>query len=358
MNIKSDVIIANQCNTNHIETIDTAYGKCTMVSTKTRGVGLNRNIAIEFSSADILLFADDDVKYYDDYKKIILDAFEEFKDADVICFGNEFSKHGKVYQSRIPNKGRLAFRKALKFGTCAIAIRRSSLIKSNVKFSELFGGGCIYCHGEDSDFLIQCFKHNLNMYSYNKSICITAQDTSTWFEGYNRKYFYDTGALAENSFGRILKYMYISEFVNSPEDSQYVREVQVFDEKIKADLKKRCPMNQPTVMFKKTDIQAVGGYVDWFCNEDYYLWIRMANAGFRFANIDESLVYMRVGEDSYQRRGGIKYFKSEARLQKYMYDKSIISFQRMSLNISKRFVVQVLLPNKLREYVFKKFARK
>lgn len=33
-----------------------------------------------------------------------------------------------------------------------------------------------------------------------------------------------------------------------------------------------------TVMFRKSDIMSVGNYKEWFLNEDYYLWIRLALA--------------------------------------------------------------------------------
>jgi hypothetical protein len=35
-------------------------------------------------------------------------------------------------------------------------------------------------------------------------------------------------------------------------------------------------MNQVSVMFKKSFAETAGGYIDWFCEEDYYLWIRIA----------------------------------------------------------------------------------
>ena len=117
-------------------------------------------------------------------------------------------------------------------------------------------------------------------------------------------------------------------------------------------------MNQVTAMFKKTSVKKVGGYIDWYCNEDYYLWVRMAKAGMRFANLPDGLVNVRVGKDMYSRRGGIKYFRSEAKLQKYMLDNGVINFWTYFMNVNKRLVVQVLLPNRIRGWVFKKFARK
>lgn len=59
-------------------------------------------------------------------------------------------------------------------------------------------------------------------------------------------------------------------------------------------MKKRCPFNHMTVMFKKSDIIASGNYRDWFWNEDYYLWIRLALKEYKFANLANTLVYTRV----------------------------------------------------------------
>lgn len=203
MNIRSDVVFANQADENVYQEFDFEDHKAKMITTKTRGVGLNRNIALLASSKDIVLFADDDTFFCDDIEKNILEAFELYSDADVICFGSEFSKNGKVFKTRIPHRGKLPFLKSLKFGTIAIAARRKSLLKSNIVFTQLFGGGCIYSHGEDSDFIIQCYKNKLKIYSYDYVLGCTSKDESTCNFGYNEKYFYDTGALAKFAFGKL-----------------------------------------------------------------------------------------------------------------------------------------------------------
>lgn len=150
----------------------------------------------------------------------------------------------------------------------------------------------------------------------------------------------------------------ITEFVGEPENIVGARIVAEKDSEIKADMKSRCPMNQVTVMFRKSIVEQVGGFIDWFCEEDYYLWLRLYLNGGVFANIQDYLVNVRVGKEMYQRRGGIRYFKSEAKLQKYMLDNKIIGFGTYLINICKRLIVQVLLPNTLRSWVFQKFARK
>lgn len=150
----------------------------------------------------------------------------------------------------------------------------------------------------------------------------------------------------------------IKEFINSIDNVIGVREVPCNNDDIKQYLKKRCPFNQVTVMFKKSHIEKAGGYIDWYCNEDYYLWIRLFQHGFKFKNIEDNLVFVRVGEEMYQRRGGLDYFRSEAKLQLYMFDKGIIDRTTYIKNVIIRYIVQVIIPNNLRGFIFKKFARK
>ena len=150
----------------------------------------------------------------------------------------------------------------------------------------------------------------------------------------------------------------ITEFVGEPDNVIGRRIVFGDDAEIKEDMKTRCPMNLVTVMFRKSSVDQAGGFIDWFCEEDYYLWLRMMLGGMKFANVSDDLVNVRVGKEMYQRRGGMKYFKSEAKLQGFMLKNKIISLPTYVINGGKRLVVQVLLPNKIRGWVFKKFARK
>lgn len=150
----------------------------------------------------------------------------------------------------------------------------------------------------------------------------------------------------------------INEFIGNTSNVVGSRIVPETDGEIKAYLKSRCPMNLVTVMLKKESVQKAGGYIDWYCEEDYYLWVRMTEQGMKFANLPDNLVNVRVGEEMYQRRGGMKYFKSEARLQKYMYKHGIISLPRYLYNVAGRFAVQVAMPNKVRSFVFQKLFRR
>lgn len=149
----------------------------------------------------------------------------------------------------------------------------------------------------------------------------------------------------------------ITEFIGAEENIVGKRAVPQTNNEIREYMKTRCAMNHVSVMYKKSSVQAAGGYQDWFWNEDYYLWIRMWLNNAVFANTGTVLVNVRVGEEMYQRRGGDKYFKSEKGLQDYMLQHKMIGVSTYIKNVGKRLIVQKLLPNKLRGWVFRTFAR-
>lgn len=150
----------------------------------------------------------------------------------------------------------------------------------------------------------------------------------------------------------------ISEFIDTEENIVGKRIVPCGNEEISMWLKGRCPFNHVSVSFLRSRGLAVGNYQDWHFNEDYYLWIRMAEAGYKFANLPDVLVNVRVGRDMYARRGGWKYFKSEKGLQDLMLRKKMISLPRYCYNVLGRFAIQVAMPNSLRAFVFQKLFRK
>ena len=150
----------------------------------------------------------------------------------------------------------------------------------------------------------------------------------------------------------------IAEFIGDKDNVVSIRSVPEKHEDICKYLKKRCPFNHMTVMFKKSEVEKAGGYLHWFYNEDSYLWARMYLAGCKFANIPENLVYARINEATFQRRGGYKYYKSERDLFKFMYKNKIIGWGEYQKAKTIRFVIQVLMPNSVRKYVFLKMMRK
>lgn len=77
----------------------------------------------------------------------------------------------------------------------------------------------------------------------------------------------------------------------------------------------RDPFNHPSVMMRKSVVEAAGGYQECGKMEDYWLFARMISVGARCANLAEPLVAYRVGAGAYRRRGGKELWQSEVLLQ-------------------------------------------
>ncbi len=201
MHITSDAIIINQCERNDVEeyTLNDTY-KIKMLSFQEKGVGLSRNNALMRSDADIVIFADNDVVYVDDYVSMVQEEFEKQKDADMIVFRVPKIEE-KAKETTEKNK-RVRLYNCLKYGAVRFAVKRESINKKNIYFSLLFGGGTTYGSGEDSIFITECIRKGLKVYHSNKILGYLMPNESTWFKGYNEKFFIDKGALFQCLFPR------------------------------------------------------------------------------------------------------------------------------------------------------------
>lgn len=191
MNISSNALVGNQCERN--EVISTKHREHDVVyySFAEKGVGLNRNNTLMRSKADICIFADDDMVFYDGYEKIIKKAFMDYPDADVLCLNIDDEpkirpENKKVERVRWYNYGR--------YGAARIAIKREPIIRNGIFFNLSFGGGTEYSQGEDTLFLFECLQKRLHVYAVPVTIAKLIEcRKSTWFDGYTEKFFFDKG---------------------------------------------------------------------------------------------------------------------------------------------------------------------
>lgn len=149
----------------------------------------------------------------------------------------------------------------------------------------------------------------------------------------------------------------MTEFIGEPDNVIGKRVVPLSNEAIYEYMKSRCALNHVTVMFRKDAVLKAGNYQDWFWNEDYYLWVRMMKSGCVFANIPDVLVNVRSGADQYARRGGKKYFDSEIGIKRLMLKEGMINRYQYVINYIERFIIQRMLPNSVRGWFFRTFAR-
>ncbi len=194
MNIRTDVVFANQAEEASYSSEIYDFGTAETVTTNTVGVGINRNIALLYAKGDYLLFSDDDLRYVDNYKEIVLNAFKQLPEADGIIFnietiGNQMGRRKNIGIRRIK------WYNALNYGAVRLAVKRVSIKRENIMFSTNFGGGTGFSSGEDTLIICDMLKKGLKLYTYPETIAVVDQSDSTWFKGYNKKYYYDKGVL-------------------------------------------------------------------------------------------------------------------------------------------------------------------
>ena len=121
--------------------------------------------------------------------------------------------------------------------------------------------------------------------------------------------------------------------------------------------KKRNPFRHPSILFKKSSVLKAGNYREYYLCEDYDMWLRMIRSGCKCYNIQEILTYMRISEDFYKRRGGIKYLKSINKFKKEQMSIGYFTKTEYIKSIVPHAIV-CLMPNFLRDFVYKKMLRK
>lgn len=153
---------------------------------------------------------------------------------------------------------------------------------------------------------------------------------------------------------------WIDEFVEQADGSRHVvstRRLPVEHDDIVSFGKGRNPMNHPVVMFRKSRVEAAGGYEHFPLFEDYYLWVKMLCRGEKFHNLPQSLLWFRQSDDVYKRRGGWRYAMDEVGFQRAICRLGYIGRVTMMKNVAIRFGVR-LVPNGLRGLIYKRLLRK
>ena len=201
MNVKTDAVLVNQCDREDDYFISRDTKKVHVICNNLRGVGRSRNLCIENSKADIIVFSDEDIRYRDNYEAVIEKAFMEKKDADMLLFNVEVCENRRTYwNDRVKRINYLNFGP---YPAYSIAVKREALIKNKIRYSLLFGGGAKYSNGEDSLFLKDALKNKLRIYAVTAVIGREEERESTWFKGYTEKFFYDRGVLFCFLYGKL-----------------------------------------------------------------------------------------------------------------------------------------------------------
>ncbi|MCM1091190.1 MAG: glycosyltransferase family 2 protein [Butyrivibrio sp.] len=199
MRLDSDAVIINQCDCLDYAEMEHKGHKIRFYSFPERGVGRSRNAAIERADGDICLFADEDIVYETGYAAAIEEEFARNPKADMILFNIEVEESRRTYH--ITERKKVHWYNNGRYGAVSFAVRLRSLRESGVRFSLLFGGGARFSNGEDSLFLKEFMGRGYRVYTAPVTIGRESAGESSWFAGYNEKFFYDRGVLYHFLYG-------------------------------------------------------------------------------------------------------------------------------------------------------------
>ena len=144
------------------------------------------------------------------------------------------------------------------------------------------------------------------------------------------------------------------EFGADPADIVGRRVPPLGDQEIRRYSRFHQPFNHPTIVYRKSAVQAVGGYRSLALMEDYLLFAKMIQSGCRVANVEEPLVLYRVGAGAYARRGGVTLLKSEWRLQRRLRAQGFTTRTQFVRNILVRGGYR-LVPEPLRRFAYRRW---
>lgn len=149
---------------------------------------------------------------------------------------------------------------------------------------------------------------------------------------------------------------FVEEFYINPNEIDSIKKIPLNYSNIQEYIKTRNPFNHMSVFFKKSAIIDVGGYSPVPFFEDYDLWIRLIQKGYKAKNMSECLVKARIGNDMIGRRHGFAYAKHEFNFIMRQYSTGFINMFEFIKIILLRIPLR-LLPKPLLRIIYKIIRR-
>lgn len=198
-----------------------------MYSYNEKGIAKSRNRLIENMTGDIEIITDDDIKFVDNYKDIIKEAYDN-NDADIIVFnmkkGDEVIGYNKkFYYNRIS---------IMSICSCQVTFKSKSIKDKYLKFDEQFGIGSKYISGEENIFLKDALDKNLKI--LHVPIVINEHPAEeTTGERWNEKVIISKGAFSYRSYRKIyiilLLYFSIMKYNKYKNDFSFFKFIKLFN---------------------------------------------------------------------------------------------------------------------------------
>ena len=131
-------------------------------------------------------------------------------------------------------------------------------------------------------------------------------------------------------------------FEDDPDKIIFIRKMPQKHKDIKKIARCRNPVLHPPVMFRRSEVEAVGGYTDLQRNQDYHLWVRMLLKGSKITCIPELLYKFRYDGNFLDAERDLKHAISIIKLQNEFVKMGFISYPQYLFNIGVRISAYIL----------------
>ena len=166
---KTNCLIINQIEEKYLFEIKSRNLR--LMSFAEKGLSKSRNSGLNNASSEYTLITDEDIRFKNDFDKLILASFENNPKADIIAFQME-SCEGKPIKKYKKNNAWLNVRGIMKVSSVEIAFRTDVIKNQNLKFDENFGLGSKYPTGNETIFLADALRKRLKILYIPKPIVI------------------------------------------------------------------------------------------------------------------------------------------------------------------------------------------
>lgn len=172
---RPSVLVINQCPEGNLPPpLDSPQLR--MISVQDRGLSKSRNLALDAACGDVVVLADDDLRYLPGALQTLREAFAAHPDATAITFQFLNSDTGQPYKRYSPRGFRHNLRSIASVSSVEIALRRDRL--GRLRFDPAFGLGARYPSAEEGVFLADLIHAGHALYYWPAPLCSHPGQTS------------------------------------------------------------------------------------------------------------------------------------------------------------------------------------
>lgn len=129
-----------------------------------KGLSKSRNLAINNTTGEIAIIADDDVSYCNEYFNKIIEVYKNNPELDLACFKIKTTDSELEYKNYPINDHFISSIIQHSVSSIEITFKPESLRNKNIKFDKRFGLGSKFLPaGEENIFIFDCIENGLNI---------------------------------------------------------------------------------------------------------------------------------------------------------------------------------------------------